>query len=190
MSPFPSALLRMMKIIIAMTLKMKEIYTHIHWINERVCTVCWGSTNKKQTILRYPFCRQDKGELVFDHWERDTHTHKHTRWLISFHLLQSQTGRLRQAYQSTSQSLFKICTYGIFLIYFFFNSIKKVPLVVRGRSSHEHGMWKSLPSVHYNQKEQRERKRKNWLKWLLLQEHYSPSNLTQKILIGKTSWKY
>lgn len=39
-----------------------------------------------------------------------------------------------------------------------------MPLVLRGRSSHEDGVWKSLPAVHYNQKEQREWE-KEWRDW-------------------------
>lgn len=90
---------------------------------------------------------------MYDHWERGKETQ--TSWgLILFHLLQSQTGRLRQAYQSTSPSTSSFTMHALnhciwdFLDYFL-NSIYKRCLV-RGR--HEDGVWKSLPAGHYSQK--------------------------------------
>lgn len=126
--------------------------------------------NKKQSIWRYPFCRRDQGKLVYDHWERERHTNTHAGWSsftcykakqedwgsqpihipISFTTLADQVNHFKSLLMGFSW--FKKNIY----------SINKVPLVVRGRSSHEDGVWKSLPAVHYNQKEQRERERRDW----------------------------
>lgn len=148
-----------------------------------------GGKIKKQSIWRHPFCRRDKDELVYDHCESERE--RQTSWgLILFHLLHSQTGRLRQAYQSTSPSTPSFTMHALnhciwdFLDFF-------LTAFIKGASSGQRQTWgwgvKIIACRTLQSKKQREMSRREKEESGM---GVTPGSLTTVKSDKKITWKY